>query len=127
SRRHYAQSLRKLLVYAVYPLRLLPVLPIPKGWLPKPTSDKAKGWVYPGEDLALMRCRKVPLPRRVFYGLLVREGMRVSEALSLTWSDLDLEHGVIRLDMNKTEDPRSWVLGEDVARALDAWRRLRGD
>ena len=126
SRRHYAQSLRKLLVYAVYPLRLLPTLPIPKGWLPKNRSDKAKAWVYPSEDLALMRCTKVPIARRVFYGFLVREGMRVSEALALTWTDLDLVRGVVRLDTNKTDDPRSWVLGEDVARALKAWKAMRG-
>jgi integrase len=90
SRRQYAQSLRKLLVYAVYPLRLLSALPIPKGWLPKGGNDKAKQWVYPSEDLALMQCKDVPLARRVFFGLLVREGLRVSEALALSWTDLDL-------------------------------------
>ncbi len=126
SRRQYAQALRKLLVYAVYPLRLRESIPIPKGWLPKPKNDKAKAWIYPAEDLALMRCRKVPLPRRVFYGVLAREGMRVSEALALTWADLDLERGVLRLDENKTDDPRSWAMGEDVARALAAWKKLRG-
>jgi integrase len=126
TRRQYAQSLRKLLVYAVYPLRLLPTLPIPKGWLPKARSDKAKVWIYPSEDLALMRCHKVPLARRLFYGVLAREGLRVGEAFSLTWHDVDLDHGVLRLEGNKTDDPRSWAMGEDVARALDAWRRLRG-
>ena len=126
TRRHYAQTLRKLLVYAVYPLRLLPTLPIPKGWLPKAYSDRAKAWLYPNEDLLLMRCREVPLARRLLYGVLVREGLRVSEALGLTWPDVDLDRGVLRLDTNKTDDPRSWALGEDVARALDAWRKLRG-
>ena len=126
SRRQYAQALRKLLVYAVYPLRLLPALPIPKGWLPKGGSEKAKAWVYPAEDLALMQCRDVPIVRRLFYGLLIREGTRVNEALSLTWPDIDLERGVIRLDENKTDDPRSWAMGEDVARALKAWREFRG-
>jgi integrase len=126
SRRHYAQSLRKLLTYAVYPLRLLAALPIPKGWLPKGGNALAKAWLYPSEDLALMQCRDVPLVRRVFYGLLVREGVRVSEALGLTWADLDLERGVLRLDTNKTDDPRSWVMGADVTRALKAWKALRG-
>jgi integrase len=126
SRRQYAQALRKLLVYAVYPLRLRETLPIPKGWLPKTRSDKAKAWIYPSEDLALMQCREVPLVRRLFYGLLVREGLRVTEALALTWADLDLERGVLRLDANKTDDPRSWALGEDVARALALWKKLRG-
>ena len=126
SRRQYAQTLRKLLVYAVYPLNLRPVMPIPQGWLPNVRSDKAKAWIYPSEDLPLMQCREIPLVRRLLFGLLDREGMRVSEALALTWPDLDLERGVIRLDTNKTDDPRSWVLGEDVTRALKAWRKLRG-
>jgi integrase len=126
ARRCYAQALRKLLAYAVYPLRLLAALPIPTGWLPKGSSDKAKASLYPSEDLALMRCRDVPLVRRVFYGVLVREGLRVSEALGLTWPELDLERGVLRLDTNKTDDPRSWVMGEDTARALRACKKLRG-
>ena len=126
TRRAYAVTLRRLLVYAVYPLRLLPALPIPKGWLPSGQANKAKQWIYPAEDLALMQCRDVPLVRRLLYGVLVREGLRLSEALNLTWPDLDLDRGVIRLDTNKTDDPRSWALGEDVARALEAWRKLRG-
>jgi len=126
SRRHYGQALRKLLVYAVYPLRLLPAVPIPKGWLPKIRNDKAKGWIYPSEDAALMAYQEMPIARRLFYGLLVREGLRVNEALELGWPDLDLDRGVLRLDTNKTDDPRSWVLGDDVVRALEAWRRLRG-
>ena len=126
TRRSYAQSLRKLLDYAVYPLRLLRTMPIPKGWLPKVKSDKAKAWIYPSEDLALMQCGGVPMVRRLLFGVLIREGMRPSEALNVTWPDLDLEHGIIRLDLNKTNDPRSWALGEDVTRALAAWKKLRG-
>src|ERR1700722_14414343 len=91
SRRQYAQALRKLLVYAVYPLRILPVLPIPKGWLPKGRSEKGKAWIYPSDDLALMKHGDIPVARRLLFGLLVREGMRVSEALAITWPDLDLE------------------------------------
>jgi integrase len=126
TRRNYAQAIRKLLTYAVYPLRLLPALPLPKGWLPKGGSDKAKQWIYPAEDVALMACGLVPLARRLLYGVLDREGMRLGEALALTWPDLDLNRGVVRLDTNKTDDPRSWVLGEDVTRALLAWKKLRG-
>lgn len=126
ARRQYAQALRKLLVYAVYPLRLLAVLPIPKGWLPKATNTLAKGWIYPAEDLALMQCPDVPLALRLLYGVLAREGMREGEGLALEWTDLDLEHGVLRLDENKTDDPRSWALGGDVRRALATWKKLRG-
>ncbi len=126
TRRQYGQAIRKLLTYAVYPLRLIPAVPIPKGWLPKIRNDKAKAWLYPSEDLALMGCVEVPIVRRLFYGFLAREGMRVSEALSLTWADVDLARGVVRLDTTKTDEARSWVMGEDVTRALVAWRKLRG-
>ena len=125
TRRHYAQSLRKLLVYSVYPLCLRPVMPIPEGWLPKAKNDRAKAWVYPSEDRALMRCGDVAVGHRLFFGFLAREGMRAGEALALAWTDLDLEHGVVRLDVNKTDEPRSWVMGPDVTRALTAWRDMR--
>jgi integrase len=59
----------------------------------------------------------------LFYGVLVREGLRVSEALALTWSDVDLERGVISLAHNKTDDPRTWALDPGVAEALRRWRR----
>ena len=52
-----------------------------------------------------MRCAGVPLGRRLFFGLLVREGLRVSEALGLTWRDLDLKNGVIRLDTTRPTTP----------------------
>ena len=52
----------------------------------------------------------------------MREGMRESEALSLTWECVDLKRGAIRLDKNKTDDPRSWALDAGVARALRVYR-----
>jgi hypothetical protein len=36
TRRQYAQVINRVLGFSVYPLRLIPVSPIPKGWLPKP-------------------------------------------------------------------------------------------
>jgi integrase len=93
------------------------------GFLPKVTSRKATAWLYPDEDLQLL-ASSVSIERRVLYGFLAREGCRLSEALSLRWLDLDLERGVIRLDKNKTDDPRSWMLSPGVATAL---RSLGGD
>jgi len=61
------------------------------------------------------------------YGFLAREGMRKSEAAALQWSDLDLERGTVRLDTNKTNDPRLWALDPGVVRALRAWQRLCGE
>ena len=74
-----------------------------------------------------MRPEDEPVVRRLLFGILDREGLREGEALALEWGDLDLDRGVLRLDTNKTDDPRSWVMGEDVTRALTAWRELRAD
>lgn len=41
-----------------------------------------------------MKHREALLVRRLLFGLLIPEGLRVSEALSLTWRDVDLERDV---------------------------------
>lgn len=125
TRRHVAQIMHRLLTLAAFPARLIPVSPLPRGWLPLlPAEEKAKVFLYPDEDAALMACREVPLVSRVLYGLMAREGLRESEALDLEWGDLDLERGVITLDENKTADPRLWSLDPGVVAALALWRRL---
>lgn len=48
--------------------------------------------------------------------------MRRSEALRLTWLDVDLERGAVMLDKNKTDEPRAWALSSGVTDALIAWR-----
>lgn len=65
----------------------------------------------------------MPIGRRVLYGFLAREGLRLSEALGLTWRDIDLDTGAITLDRNKTNRPRAWALDPGVVRAL---RHFRG-
>ncbi|WP_206685107.1 hypothetical protein, partial [Salmonella enterica] len=37
-------------------------------------------------------------------------------------SDLDLVRSVVRLDTNKTSDPRAWALDRGVVLALQEWR-----
>lgn len=122
TRRKPLQCVSRLLNIAVYPLRLIPVNPLPRGFVPSGKSKKAKSWLFPDEDALLMCCPKVPLLQRLLFGFLAREGPRVSEALGFTWSDVDLEHGLVHLDDNKTDDPRSWSLDPGVAEALRRWR-----
>lgn len=55
-------------------------------------------------------------------GLLAREGMRLGEALGLRWSDIDLQQGVITLDVNKTDDPGAWAMVPGTAEALGAFK-----
>jgi len=110
---------------AVFPMCLRQTNPLPCGFLLKVGPDKAKGWIYPDEDLQLIGSSAVPLEWRMFYGFLHREGTRRSEAGALTWSDIDLLRGVVVLDENKTNDPRAWALSPGVAEALQAWRDIR--
>jgi integrase len=130
SRKLIAQSMRKLLSLAVYPGRHLAANPIPREWMPKimKSANKAKTCLYPEEDARLLGCVRVDLQRRLAYGILSREGMRRSELSGLRWRDLDLDHGRIRLDVNKTDDPRAWALSPDVVRTLVWWKkRTKGE
>jgi hypothetical protein len=101
--------------------RLIKVSPIPRGFLPKLGPGKAKGWLYPSEDRTLLASPAVPLAWRVLYGFLHREGPRFSEAAALDLADVDLERGAVKLDENKTDDPRAWALSPGVAPTLAAW------
>lgn len=122
SRRHILQAIHRVLVLAVYPAKIISANPLPKGFLPKVEYNKAKTYLYPDEDAQLMACAAVPVVMRVCYGLLIREGFRVGELLGLTWSDIDLERGVVVLETNKTDEPRSWVLDPGVVEALRRWK-----
>lgn len=126
TRRHVALLLHRVLGLAVFPMRLRESNPLPRGWLPKPSATKAKAYLYPDEEAKLCAAVGVPLGDRVAYAFLAREGMRKSEALGLRWSDIDLERGAISVDENKTDDPRSWALGDDVAEALRRWHERCG-
>ena len=124
TRRHYAQLISKVLRIAVYPCEYIDRSPLPTGFLPSVKNNKAKSFLYPSEDAQLMAAPadKVPLPFRILYGFLAREGCRLGEALSLRWGDLDLDRGVIRLDANKTDEPRAWLLTPGVSEALAKYR-----
>ncbi|MGH7434223.1 MAG: tyrosine-type recombinase/integrase, partial [Polyangiaceae bacterium] len=128
TRRHVAQCMRKVLSLAVYPGRYLTSNPIVREWMPKvpKSARKAKSCLFPADDVKLLRCRKVDLVRRLAYGILAREGMRASELERLKWQDVDLDQGRIRLDKNKTADPRAWALSPDVARTLAWWKKKSG-
>jgi integrase len=123
SRRHYCQVLSRLLALAVFPCRLIERSPLPRGWLPRIGKSRAKSFLLPAEDAALLGCIDVPLARRWLYGFLGRTGCRLGEALALEWRHVELDAGYIRIDATKTEHPRRWRARPDVMRAL---RALRG-
>jgi integrase len=126
TRRHVAQAMVRLFHLAVYPCQLIAASPIPKGFLPK-VHTRPTAYLYPKEDRSLLAHKRVPLVNRILYGFLAREGMRREEARLLTWADLDLNHGSVRLDTNKTNDPRAWALDPGVVKALAWWKKKQND
>jgi integrase len=126
TRRQVLQSLNRLLNLAAQPFELIEINPLRTGFLPKvrKSDQKIKDCLLPSEDARLMLCVQVPLVERLLYGVLVREGFRVSELLELTWAAFDLANGSVVLDDNKTDDPRAWALDPGVAEALRIWKEL---
>lgn len=116
--------LHRVMRLAVEPCRLIERFPFEKGWLPMQPTRPAFSYLFPAEEKLLMQCPLLPLEERLYFGFLAREGMRSEEAASLRWGHLDLLSGDVRLDFNKTDAPRTWMLGEDVAEALRHWREL---
>jgi len=128
SRRQVAQTVARVMKLAAFPLRLIATSPIPTGWLPRVSASdiRKQETMFPHEADAFVSCAAVPMVWRMLAGFIAREGMRRGEVLRLTWSDIDLERGLIRLDENKTDDARSWVLRPGVARALARWHVEQG-
>lgn len=126
TRRQYGGLIRRVMALSVYPLRIRPDNPIPKGFMPKAGKPNAVQWIYPSEEAQLAGCAALSIERRMLWGVLAREGMRDgSEAIALTWDCLDLERGTLRLDKNKTKVPRTWKLDPSVKRALAKWKKRR--
>jgi len=124
TRRHIGHLVVRLMNLAVWPLRIRESSPLPAGFLPQRGPRKALAYLYPDEDRRLLEAVNVPFCYRLLWGFLCREGMREGEAFGLTWGDLDLRRGMVRLDKNKTDDPRAWTLDPGVARALTAYKAL---
>ncbi len=136
SRQAIGQGMRRVMALAVYPAKLIAQNPIPENAIPRVRSHKLGRWLYPAEDAKLLASKKVDLGRRLLFGFLVRLGWRKGEAIGgvlekktrhvppLTWGAIDLVAGVANLDKNKTDDPRMVPLGEDVVRALEAWKTM---
>jgi integrase len=128
TRRQVAQLVNRVVRLGQF-VGLIDRSPLPPGWLPKaPKADSiAKESLLPSEEARLLAGRNdagetvVPLVYRVLYAFLHREGMRKGEVQRLTWGDVDLKKGIVSLDENKTDRPRSWVMTPSMARALTAW------
>jgi integrase len=121
TRKAIGQVMHRVGALAVDPLRLVATNPVPKAPKVRRSEQRPQEILRPAECDAFLRSPNVALEVRVFVGFLSREGMRLDEAARLTWADLDLEHGLVRLEKNKTDAPRSWALCPDAAGMLRRW------
>jgi integrase/recombinase XerD len=64
-----------------------------------------------------------PLRDRLLFLLMLRCGLRVSEACALTWEAVDLQAGTIRINHGKGQVDRLVYCSTDVARAFQRWQR----
>lgn len=126
TRRAVAQIILTVMNLAVMPLRLIKVNPLPRGWLPRIEKRKMYTCLFPREEAMLLRCKEIDEELRLFFGILDREGMRVSELLDSEWWQWNLHEGAFTATKNKTDDPRMWALRDDTARAMRIWHERRG-
>jgi len=63
-----------------------------------------------------------PVLLRILYGC----GLRISEANSLTWNDVDLDGGIIKVKHAKNEKQRAVPMSEELTRILKLYREAPG-
>lgn len=124
--RAVAQCIHRVLSLAVYPARLISSSPLPRGWLPAPNPERARTFLFPDEDAALLRNESVALVRRLFLGVLAREGPRKTTIVRLQWSDLTFGSGMsgyAEVARTKNGKPITWSLDPGTTEALWRWKK----
>jgi integrase len=133
------EDLRAVCSHAVEVSELLPANPctikVSRGELPK-KIDRDPRWrsgaVFTRDEAeTLISSDRVPLPRRVLYGLMLLMGCRVGEAVGRRWRDYDLAPVPLgRMSIAtqyddrplKTENPREAPVHPVLARMLASWK-----
>lgn len=126
ARRHIAQIIARILHLSVMPLGLIKQTPLPRGWLPRIEERRHYTCLFPREEAQYLRCAQVPEVERLFFGLLDREGMRVSELADAEWWQFNLVEGTFTATKRKKGDPTMWAMRPDSTRALRIWKERHG-
>jgi integrase len=96
--------------------------------LPKPGSKKKPRRLDDAELERLLAAAKTKTPGyHALFVLLAFTGLRIREALGLTWRDVDLEQGIVRVERQLGDDDRRHldVKTENALRELPLYPRLR--
>jgi integrase len=78
-----------------------PVRDLPKG--EKPRAEKKEAAYFTNEELPRLVAELTPGVYRVLSEVAVKTGMREGELIALTWGDVDLTEGVIRVRRTMTD------------------------
>ena len=84
--------------------------------LPKPMTE---------EDLVRFFRVIDSIRDRLTFLLMLRGGLRVSEASALTWNDIDFQAGTLRINNSKGQTDRIGYLAPDVEKSLSVWHLRR--
>ena len=86
--------------------------------LPKPRSTKKPRRLDDAELERLLAAAKTKTPGyHALFVLLAFTGLRIREALALTWADIDLDEGLVRVERQLADDDRRQGRREDRERA----------
>lgn len=122
-------SVRKILA----PLNQALKRAVRDGYLSSNPVEKLMPNERPKSDQKQMRCmEREEIPKllkastkrwRPLFSLLLFTGLRISEALDLSWDDIDFENDLIHVREGKTENARrSVMLIPSLRRVLTAWK-----
>jgi len=118
STRHVAGLINRLLNLAASSyIGLIPENPL-KGYVPPIQTKRKKNQVYPSEDRLLMGNTDIPLKLRLLWGLLAREGCRLSELWHIQLFEFDLARGKCEIDETKNGKGKDWVMDPGSVRAI---------
>jgi len=121
SRFQLYQCLRRLFDLSVRPGRLRESSPVPSHVRPNKGKPKLFAYLYPAELLTLLKCKTVPMGRRVLYALAVYTGLRKGSLLALTWGGIDFENGTLTSLRSKTGLPQLFEIPESLLDVLSRW------
>ena len=105
------------------PLNFQPVI-----WRPKPNAPKDR-WLTKSEAARLLKAAKPNVHLRRFILLGLYTGSRPGNWLSLTWDQVDLQHGSLRRTLSAQDAKKRAPpvrLGRRILAHLRRWRRLDG-
>ena len=120
------QALRRLFDLAIKPSRLRSDNPVSEDLRPRKDRPKLFGYLYPSELIALLRCKDVPLPRRVNYALAVYTGLRKGSLKELKWGSIDFKNGTLTSLKSKTDLPQMFEIPADLVALLQGWHEHLG-